>query len=47
MRGFLMTKFATDVLQTQKLRLFVCFRYIDDVFFTWNQSKEKLKSFMK
>ena len=43
----LMDKFETDFLKTQKLQLFVWFRYIDDLFFIWAHGKEELENFMK
>ena len=42
-----MDKFETDFLKSQKLKPFVCFRYIDDVFFIGAHGKEELENFMK
>ena len=42
-----MDKFKTNFLKTQKLQPFVCFRYIDYVFFISTHGKERLENFMK
>ena len=42
-----MDEIETNFLDTQKIKLLVWFRYIDDVFFIWTHGKEKLKEFLK
>ena len=42
-----MDEIETNFLDTQKIKLLVWFRYIDDVFFIWTHGKEKLEEFLK
>ena len=42
-----MDQVETEFLETQKHKPLVWFRYIDDVFFIWTHSKEKLSSFLE
>ena len=42
-----MDQYETEFLETQKHKLLVWFRYIDDVFFFCNYGKEKLSLFLE
>ena len=42
-----MDEIETNFLDTQKIKLLVWFRYIDDVFFIWTHGKEKLEELLK
>ena len=42
-----MDEVETSFLETQEIKPFVWFRYIDDVFFIWTHGQEKLDSFLE
>ena len=42
-----MDKVEIDFLETQVVKPLVWLRYIDDIFFIWNESEEKLDEFLK
>ena len=42
-----MDEVETSFLETQEIKPFVWFRYIDDVFFIWTHGQEKLDSFFE
>ena len=42
-----MDQIEAEFLETQKHKLLVWFRYIDDVFFIWTHDKEKLSLFFE
>ena len=42
-----MDKVEIDVLETQAVKPLVWLRYIDDIFFIWNESEEKLEEFLE
>ena len=42
-----MDQLKTSFLEIQTLQPFVWLRYIDDIFFIWRHSEEKVKEFMK
>ena len=41
-----MDKVETDFLEMQTVKPLVWLRYIDDIFFVWNESEEKLEEFL-
>ena len=42
-----MDKVENEFLETQTIKPLVWLRYIDDIFFIWNESEEKLETFLK
>ena len=42
-----MDQLKTSFLEIQTLQPFAWLRYIDDIFFIWRHSEEKVKEFMK
>ena len=42
-----MDEVETEFFKTQELQPLVWFRYIDDIFFTWNHSEDKLNKFLE
>ena len=42
-----MDKLEIDFLETQAVKSLVWLRYIDEIFFIWNESEEKLDEFLE
>ena len=42
-----MDELEIKFIQSQSLQPLVWFKYIDDIFFTWTHSKDKLEKFLK